>query len=112
MQRHLPICLAVAVSLTGSSLVSFDVSALTATGAIVVSVTISAMRGAPLATSAYGRRDVGPKPPARGPETGNVVVYLVVGAPSGAEPMRVRIVQRDEQFQPQVTAITAGSSVE
>jgi len=83
------------------------------TGAITGSVTLTEMRGAPLATSAYGRRDIAPRQAPRGPETRNVVVYLADIRPDGAvAPMRARIAQRDEQFEPQLTVITTGSTVD
>jgi plastocyanin len=47
------------------------------------------------------------------PEIRNVVVYLAGMRPSTPPaPARTRIAQRNEQFVPQVTAITVGSSVE
>ena len=83
------------------------------TGTIRGSVTLTEMRGAPLATTAYGRRDVAPKPAARGPETRNVVVFLTGTRAQGAVPaMRARIAQRNEQFDPQVTAVTTGSTID
>jgi plastocyanin len=83
------------------------------TGTIRGSVTLTEMRGAPLAASAYGRRDVAPKTPARGPETRNVVVYLTgVTKPGGPAPMRARIAQKDEQFTPQVAVVTTGSTID
>lgn len=82
-------------------------------GTIRGSVTLTEMRGAPLAASAYGRRDVAPRTPARGPETRNVVVYLTgVTKAGGVAPMRARIAQKDEQFTPQVVAVTTGSTID
>ena len=82
------------------------------TGTIRGSVTLTEMRGAPLATSAYGRRDIAPKASSRGPEIRNVVVFLSGTEAASVAPMRARIEQRHEQFDPQVTVITTGSTVE
>ena len=83
------------------------------TGTIRGSVTLTEMRGAPLATSAYGRRDVAPRPRPRGPETRNVVVFLTgAPAPGGVPVMRASIAQRNEQFDPQVAAVTTGSTID
>lgn len=82
------------------------------TGTIRGSVTLTEMRGAPLATSAYGRRDIAPKATSRGPEIGNVVVFLSGTEAASVAPMRARIEQRHEQFVPQVTVVTTGSTVE
>lgn len=84
----------------------------TGTGTIRGSVTLTAMRGAPLATSAYGRRDIAPKASSRGPEIRNVVVFLSGTQAPTVAPMRARIEQRHEQFDPQVTVVTTGSTVE
>ena len=82
-------------------------------GSMAGRVTLTASRGAPLATSAYGRRDVAPKPPQAAPETSKVVVY-VTGARSASPPapIRARIAQKDEQFRPQLTAVTTGSTID
>jgi plastocyanin len=83
------------------------------TGIISGAVTLTAARGAPLATSPYGRRGVAPKPSAAGPETRNVVVYLEgLKLPTAPTPMRAEIIQRGERFVPAVTALTVGSSVD
>jgi plastocyanin len=67
----------------------------------------------PLATSPYARRGVVPKPRSPAPETKNVIVYVEGTKPATPPvPMRARISQRDEQFLPQVTAITVGSTVD
>jgi plastocyanin len=82
-------------------------------GTITGKVTLTASRRAPLATSAYGRRDVAPKSAAATPDTRNVVIYVSgVKPPAPPAPGRARIAQRDEQFRPQVTAVTAGSTVD
>ena len=83
------------------------------TGTIRGSVTLTEMRGAPLATTAYGRRSVAPRPAPRGPETRHVVVFLTGTPAEGAVPaMRARIAQRNEQFDPQVAAVTTGSTID
>jgi plastocyanin len=83
------------------------------TGSITGSVKLTTSRGAPLATSPYGRRGVAPKRTTSGPDTRNVVIYVNGLRPSAAPaPMRAKIVQRDEQFIPQVTAVTVGSTVD
>ena len=82
-------------------------------GTITGTVTLSAGRGAPLSTSAYGRRGVAPKAAAVGSETRKVVVYLAGMQPAhSVPPMRAQIVQRGEQFVPPVTVITTGSTVD
>jgi plastocyanin len=84
-----------------------------ASGTITGKVTLTAIRRAPLATSAYGRRDVAPKSSATTPDIRNVVVYVAGTKPAAAPaPVRARIAQRDEHFQPQVAAVTVGSTVE
>ena len=82
-------------------------------GRITGRITLTATPRLPLTTSAYGRRDVAPKSPAATPDTRNVVVY-VAGLKPSAPPaaVRARIAQRDEQFRPQVTAVTVGSTVD
>lgn len=83
------------------------------TGTIAGKVTLAASRRATLATSAYGRRDVGPKAPAGTPEARKVVVYVPGLRHGGALPaMRSRVAQKDEQFRPQLTAVTTGSTVD
>ncbi len=83
------------------------------TGTIAGKVTVTKMRRPPLATSAYGRRDVPNRPAHPTPETRNVVVYVSGLKPATPPaPMRAQIVQRDEQFAPQLTAVTVGSTVD
>jgi plastocyanin len=83
------------------------------TGTITGTVKLTAAKSAPLTTSVYGRRGVAPKTPASGPDMRNVVIYLTGRKPSTPGPaMRTKIVQRGEQFVPQVTVITAGSTVD
>jgi hypothetical protein len=83
------------------------------TGVITGAVTLTVSRSAPLAASPYGRRGVPPKRSTNAPEMRNVVVYLNGLRPSSPPPpMRAKIAQRDEQFVPQVTAVTAGSTVD
>jgi plastocyanin len=85
----------------------------TGVGTVAGTVTLTAVRSAPLATSVYGRRGVPPKPGSVGPETRKVVVYLASPklAPASA-PMHAAIEQRGEQFDPPVTVVTAGSTVD
>jgi plastocyanin len=83
------------------------------TGTVTGVVKLTAAKPAPLSASAYGQRGIRPQPPARGPETRNVIVYVQGLKPSAPPaPMRERISQRDEQFLPQVIAITVGSTVD
>jgi len=83
------------------------------TGTITGTVTLTAARGAPLSTSAYGQRGVAPKPAAAGPETRNVVVYLLgTKPPAPPAPMRAEIAQRGERFLPPVTPVTVGSTID
>jgi plastocyanin len=83
------------------------------TGTITGTVMLTVSRSAPLAASPYGRRGVPPKRSTNAPEMRNVVVSLTGLRPSSPPPpMRAKIAQRDEQFVPQVTAVTAGSSVD
>ena len=82
-------------------------------GTVTGTVTLSAVQRAPLGTAAYGRRGVAPRPAAVGPETRKVVVYLAdTQLPAAPAPMRVKIVQKGEQFLPAVTVVTVGSTVE
>jgi plastocyanin len=84
-----------------------------ATGALHGKVTLTERRAPALSTSAYGRRDVAPRPSDAEPEIRNVLVYLTgVKAPAVVPQVRARISQRDEQFRPRLTAVTAGSSVD
>lgn len=84
-----------------------------ATGTLVGAVTLAIAKSAPLATSPYGRRGVAPKRTVNAPEIRNVIVYVQGTRPAGPPAVtRARIVQRDEQFLPPVTAVTVGSSVE
>lgn len=83
------------------------------TGRITGKVTLTASRSTPLPASVYGRRDVSPKAAPAPPAMRSVVVYVTGVKPeTPPEPMVARIVQRDEQFHPPVTVITAGSTVE
>lgn len=83
------------------------------TGTVTGTVTLTNANRAPLGTAVYGRRGVAPKPAAVGPETRKVIVYLADAKPTSAPaPMRVKIVQRGEQFLPAVTVVTVGSVVE
>jgi plastocyanin len=96
-----------------AALLLMPASAAQSSGSVTGTVTLSAARSAPLATSVYGRRGVAPKPSAAGSETRNVVIYLAdVKPPNRPPPMRAAIVQRGERFVPPVTAITAGSTVD
>ena len=82
-------------------------------GAVTGKVTLTARKGAPLGTSAYGRRDVGPRATDASPETTHVVIFLAGLKPSSSPtPTRVRIAQREEQFVPPVVAVTTGSTVD
>jgi len=83
------------------------------TGRIVGAVRLTAAKSAPLATSVYGRRGIAPKQAASPPEIKNVLVYVQGVTPvSPPSPMRARITQRNEQFLPQVLAVTVGSTVD
>jgi plastocyanin len=83
------------------------------TGTIAGKITVTTTRRAPLAASPYGRRDVPARTPHAIDETRNVVVYVTGLKPSSPPaPTRARIAQRDEQFWPSVTAVTAGSTVD
>lgn len=82
-------------------------------GTVTGTVTLTAANRAPLGTAAYGRRGVAPKPASVGPETRKVIVYLADAKPATPPAaMRVKVVQRGEQFLPPVTAVTVGSVVE
>ena len=82
-------------------------------GAVTGKVTLTPRKGAPLATSAYGRRDVGPRATDGGPETTHVIIFLAGLKPSSSPaPTRVRIAQRNEQFAPAVAAVTTGSTID
>lgn len=84
-----------------------------ATGTIAGKVTVTPRRRVPLPTSAYGRRDVPTRTSHATPETRNVIVYLSGLRPSAPPaPVRAQIVQLHEQFVPQVTAVTVGSTVD
>jgi plastocyanin len=84
-----------------------------AAGTIAGTVTVTKMPRTPLSTSAYGRRDVPARKAQTTPETRNVVVFLSGVKPTEPPaPLRSQIVQRDEQFVPQVTAVTVGSRVD
>jgi plastocyanin len=111
MRRRVPItALTVAAWIAGAPAAA---TSQRGAGTIRGSVTLTEMRGAPLATTAYGRRDVAPRPAARGPETRNVVVFLTGTPAQGAVPsMRASIAQRNEQFDPQVAAVTTGSTID
>lgn len=83
------------------------------TGTITGTVKLTVSKSTPLATSPYGRRGVAPKRTGSGPDTRNVVIYVNGLRPSTPPPpMRARIAQKDEQFIPQVTAVTVGSTVD
>jgi plastocyanin len=83
------------------------------TGTVTGVVKLTAAQSAPLAASPYGRRGIASKQGVREPETRNVIVYVQGLKPAAPPaPMRARITQRDEQFVPQVTAITVGSTVD
>jgi plastocyanin len=103
------------VALLGASLFALFLPAPVeqATGSVAGVVTLTASRSAPLATSVYGRRGVAPKPAAAGSETRKVVVYLHGVTPRTAPAAtRSTIVQKGEQFDPAVTAVTVGSTIE
>jgi len=83
------------------------------TGTVTGLVSLTAAKAAPLAVSPYGRRGVPPKRSTSPPDIRNVIVYVAGHTPgSPPPPLRARVAQRDEQFLPQVTAVTTGSSVE
>jgi hypothetical protein len=80
---------------------------------IAGTVTLTQRQGAPIAASAYGRRDVAPRAANAAPETSHVVIHVDgVKPPSPPPPGRARIAQRNEQFHPQVLAVTAGTTVD
>ena len=84
-----------------------------AMGVVNGSVKLTAAATAPLAASPYGRRGVPPKRSLTTPDIRNVIVYVSGRKPAATPaPVHARIVQRDEGFMPQVTAITVGSTVE
>ena len=92
---------------------STGTNALALAGAVSGTVTLTAARGVPSATSVYGRRGVAPRPAIAGPETRKVVVQVAgVSSEQTPAPMHARIVQRGEQFVPPVTVVTTGSTVE
>ena len=81
----------------------------TGVGSVAGSVTLTAVRSKPLATSVYGRRGVPPKAGAVGPETRKVVVYLSNPKLAQASaPMQASIAQKDEQFVPHLVAVDGG----
>lgn len=83
------------------------------TGTVTGTVRLTAAKSTPLATSVYARRGVAPKQRVSGPEIRNVIIYAQGLKPSSPPaPVRARITQRDEQFLPQVTAVTVGSTVD
>jgi plastocyanin len=83
------------------------------TGTVTGSVKLTAAKTTPLAVSPYGQRGVAPRPAAREAEIKNVIVYVQGLKPSAPPPAeRARVTQRGEQFLPQVTAMTAGSTVD
>ena len=85
----------------------------TGVGSVAGSVTLTAVRSKPLATSVYGRRGIPPKAGAVGSETRKVVVYLSNPKLAQASaPMHATIEQRGEQFVPPVTVVTTGSTVD
>jgi plastocyanin len=96
----------------GLMLAASPIGASLATGALEGTVTLTAARGTPLATSAYGRRGVAPRPAAAGPETRKVIVYLSgVKPPATPAPTTATIAQRNEAFVPPVSVVTVGSTV-
>jgi plastocyanin len=83
------------------------------TGSVTGTVTLTAARGGPSATSVYGRRGVAPKSAQVGPETRKVVIQLAGAKPAApVAPTHAKIAQRGEQFTPPVTVVTVGSTVE
>ena len=84
-----------------------------ATGAVAGKVMLTQRTGAPLGASAYGRRDVGPGATDAGPETSHVIIYLAGVKPASPPAAgRARVTQRNEQFHPQVSAVTVGTTVD
>jgi plastocyanin len=82
-------------------------------GTVTGSVTLTAARPAPLAASAYGRRGVATRKATAAPDIRNVVVYVDgLKTPGRPAALRTRIAQRDEQFMPQVSVVTTGSTVD
>ena len=85
----------------------------TGTGTVTGTVKLSVAKSAPLATSPYGRRGVAPKRTGSGPDIRNVVISVNGLRPTAPPPpMRAKIAQKDEQFVPQVTVVTVGSTVD
>lgn len=84
-----------------------------ATGTVMGQVTLTTAKSSPLAATAYQRRSVSQKPAPSGPESRNVVIYVSgLKPPTPPAPMRATIAQRLEQFLPQVTAVTVGSTID
>jgi plastocyanin len=82
-------------------------------GTVAGTVKLTVTKSTPLATAPYARRGVAPKRTTGGPDTRNVVIYVTGLRPSTPPaPTRAKIAQKDEQFVPQVTAVTVGSIVD
>ena len=83
------------------------------TGSVTGAVTLTAAKAPPLSVSVYGRRGVAPKRLAGVSETRNVVIFVSGRRPAAPPaPMRAKIVQKDEEFVPQLTVVTVGSTVD
>jgi plastocyanin len=88
------------------------VTAQGATGRVSGTVNLTVAGGQPSGATVYGGRSIGPRAKAQ-PELRNVLVFIDGGpAAAGLKAMRTTIAQKDEQFVPHVTAVTAGSTVD
>jgi plastocyanin len=108
MRRRVAILVAIGLAFT--CLLPLDARS---TAVVTGNVRLTSVRGAPMGVSVYGRRGVAPRQASVGPETRKVVVYLEGARPGAAPPaMHARVRQRGEQFEPAVTVVTTGSTVD
>jgi plastocyanin len=91
----------------------FSAAEQSSNASITGTVKLTTMKYSALPTSPYARRGVAAKPAPTGPELRNVVIFVDGARPATPPPpMRAKIAQRDEQFIPQVTVVTVGSTVD